>query len=348
MNVPLHRAPEAVKLVDDEQAADAPGVLGSSPAMLAVETLLRRIADRQLPVLLTGETGTGKEVCARFLHTLSGHANEPFMAVNCAAIPADLLESEVFGHERGAFSGAQQRHLGYAERARKGILFLDEICEMSMALQTKLLRLLEERAFHRVGGHESRPLQARVVCASNQNIAEAIRQGRFREDLFYRINTVQVDLPPLRTRPEDIAWLLARFFDQFSGHVDRNVRGISQLAVESALLHPWPGNTRELRNRLERAVALANGPWLLPVDLFPERRTAGNALLVDAPASEPVLPLAIVRDVAERQHIELALRKSNGQIGTACRYLKISRTTMWEKMRRYGLTELAVPDTSKG
>jgi DNA-binding NtrC family response regulator len=311
--------------------------------MREIETLLRKIADRPLPVLLTGETGTGKEVCARFLHNLSHRAKEPFMAVNCAAIPAELLESEVFGHERGAFSGAQQRHLGYAERARKGTLFLDEVCEMPMALQTKLLRLLEERSFHRVGGQAALPLQARVVCATNRNLADAIRQGHFREDLYYRINTVQVDLPPLRSRPEDIGWLLSRGFEQAADAAGTSLRGIGQLALEAALAHSWPGNARELRNRLERAVALANGPWLMPVDLFPELRTTS--------AVQPtvrVLPLAVIREAAERRHIEIALRESQGQIGMTCRYLKISRTTLWEKMRRYGIHDPSVRPATEG
>ena len=195
------------------------------------------------------------------------------MAVNCAAIPADLLESEVFGHEKGAFSGAHLRHLGYAERARDGILFLDEIGDMPVALQIKLLRVLEERAFHRVGGEAAIPLNARIVCATSANLNELIRQGRFREDLLYRINTVTVDVPPLRRRPEDIPWLMARYFDAFADQTGSSLRGVSSLAEQAALAHPWRGNARELRNRIERAMALASGPWLMPADLFPESGT---------------------------------------------------------------------------
>jgi two-component system response regulator HydG len=307
------------------------GILGISRQMRRIEALLRRIAARSLPVLVTGETGSGKEVCARFLHQVSPAAKEPFMAVNCAAIPAELLESEVFGHEKGAFSGAHQRHLGYAERARGGILFLDEIADMPLALQTKLLRVLEDRSFHRVGGEASIPLKARIVCATSENLPEQVRLGRFREDLLYRINTVTVLVPPLRERSSDISWLLSRFFSTIAPQEGMNLRGISSLAEDAALSHPWRGNVRELRNRVERAVALATGPWLMPADLFPELREA----LIDGVGS--ILPLAAVRDAAERRQIERVLKETGGHIAEAARHLDISRTTLWEKMRRYGV-----------
>ncbi len=308
------------------------GALGISAAMREVEALLARLATRAMPVLLIGETGTGKEVCARFLHAASGRSGEPFMAVNCAAIPAELLESEVFGHERGAFSGAHQRHLGYAERARKGTLFLDEVGDMPLQLQAKMLRVVEERSFNRVGGEGAVPLQARLVCATNRDLAGEVRRGRFREDLFYRINGVQVDLPPLRTRPDDVSWLLGLFFEQAARQGGSDLRGISQQAEQAALDHPWPGNAREVRNRVERAVALAAGPWLAASDLFPCSRPSGSG-------SAPMLSLSAARDAAERRQIELALRESQGQIGVACRSLGIARTTLWEKMKRHGLSE---------
>jgi two-component system response regulator HydG len=307
------------------------GILGISPQMMRIEALLRRIAPRSLPVLIHGETGSGKEVCARFLHQVSPTADEPFMAVNCAAIPAELLESEVFGHEKGAFSGAHQRHLGYAERARSGILFLDEIAAMPLTLQSKLLRVVEDRSFHRVGGEASIPLKARIVCATSENLLEQIRRGRFREDLLYRINTVTVEVPPLRERLADIPWLLSRYFSITTQQDGSALRGISSLAEDVALNHSWRGNVRELRNRVERAVALATGPWLMPADLFPEVRDA----IIDS--VDPILPLAAVRDAAERRQIERVLRETGGQILEAARHLGISRTTLWEKMRRYGV-----------
>ena len=309
----------------------AEGVLGISPQMRRIEALLRRIAARSLPVLFHGETGSGKEVCARFLHQVSPAADNPFMAVNCAAIPAELLESEVFGHEKGAFSGAHQRHLGYAERARGGILFLDEIAAMPLTLQSKLLRVLEDRSFHRVGGETYISLNARIVCATSENLVEQIRDGRFRDDLFYRINAVVVEVPPLRERLVDIPWLLSRYFSLTAQQEGPALRGISSLAEDVALSHPWRGNVRELRNRVERAVALATGPWLMPADLFPEYTDAS----IDS--AEPILPLAAVRDAAERRQIERVLRETGWHILEAARHLGISRTTLWEKMRRYGV-----------
>jgi DNA-binding NtrC family response regulator len=282
-----------------------------------------------MPVLITGETGTGKEVCARFLHQISPAARDPFMAVNCAAIPADLLESEVFGHERGAFSGAHQRHLGYAERAKGGTLFLDEIAAMPLALQSKLLRVLEDRTFHRVGGEAPLPLRARIVCAASENLLEQVQLGRFREDLLYRVNTVTIDIPPLRERRRDIPWLLSRYFAASTQEAGSTLRGISTIAEEAALTHAWRGNVRELRNRIERAVALAAGPWIMPADLFPEMR---EALIHGV---DPILPLAAVRDAAEKRQIEHVLRETAGHISEAAKRLGISRTTLWEKMRRY-------------
>lgn len=307
------------------------GALGVSKCMRGIEALLRRLAPRSLPILFTGETGTGKEVCARFLHEVSPTATQPFMAVNCAAIPSDLLESELFGHERGAFSGAHQRHLGYAERARGGILFLDEIAAMPLALQAKMLRVLEERSFHRVGGETPIPLKARIVCATSEDLEEQVQRGGFREDLLYRVNAVTVELPPLRERPEDISSLLSRYFNIFAEQAQTEQRGISSLAEELALSHPWRGNVRELRNRVERAVNLSAGPWIMPADLFPELR---NAVLDFV---DPVLPLAAVRDAAEKRQIERVLRETGGHISVAAKRLEISRTTLWEKMRRYGI-----------
>jgi len=313
----------------------AQGILGISPQMQQIESLLRRIATRSLPVLFTGETGSGKEVCARYLHQVSPAARDPFMAVNCAAIPSDLLESEVFGHERGAFSGAHQRHLGYAERTRGGILFLDEIGDMPPGLQTKMLRVLEERSFHRVGGETDVPLKARIVCATSSNLVEQVRLGRFREDLLYRINAVTVEVPPLRKRPEDISWLLLHYFAAFAQQGECTLRGVSSMAEEAALTHSWRGNARELRNRVERAVALSAGPWLMPADIFPELR---DELIGRV---DQGLPLSAVRDAAERRQIDRVLRETNGQIIEAAIRLDISRTTLWEKMRRYGLTASA-------
>jgi DNA-binding NtrC family response regulator len=309
-------------------------VLGVSPIMRALERDLARLAGASGPVLITGETGVGKEVCARHLHQLA-RPGAPFIAVNCAAIPADLLESEIFGHEKGAFTGATARHPGYAERAREGILFLDEIGDLPPVLQGKLLRLVEERAFHRLGGTTTVPFHARVVAATNTDLPTAVSNARFRADLLYRLNTFTLDIPPLRARPEDIGWLLDHFVTRFlAEHPDGPVRGLGALAVEAARTHDWPGNVRELRNRVERAVAMGLSAWLGPADLFPPaRRTAGVGADTDTPA-----PLADIRDAAERRAIESAIRDADGQLREAARLLGISRTTLWEKMRRLGLS----------
>jgi DNA-binding NtrC family response regulator len=311
--------------------ATGDAVLGASPEMQAVERLLRRIAKLATPVLVTGETGAGKEIAARFLHDARSDTPGPFMAVNCAAIPKDLMESELFGHERGAFTGAASRHRGYAERAGNGTLFLDEIGELDLKLQAKLLRLLEDRTFHRVGGEEAVPFKARFVCATNADLEAKVKEGLFREDLFFRINVLAVPIPPLRKRIDDVEWLANCFFAQFAQAQGSELRGLSALAVETLCDHDWPGNVRELRNRIERAVALTLGEWIMPADLFPELRDK-----VVEGASD-LLPLATVRDAAERRQIERALKGSSGQIGEAAVRLGISRTTMWEKMKRHGI-----------
>ncbi|BCH34217.1 sigma-54-dependent Fis family transcriptional regulator [Mesorhizobium sp. L-8-10] len=305
--------------------------LGESPAIQYVENLLHRYAERDLPVLITGETGTGKEVAARRLHQVSPRGSQPFVAVNCAAIPVDLLESELFGHEKGAFTGAQQRHLGYAERAGKGTLFLDEIGDMPLPLQAKFLRLIEDRSFHRVGGESPIPFHARIVAATHRDLTKGGIPAAFREDLYFRLAVLTVDIPPLRERREDIPWLMDRFLANAASRSDVRIRGYSSLTEEAALASAWPGNVRELRNRIERAVALTTNEWIMPGDLFPERAMKR--------AADLVAPLAEVRDAAERRQIERALEQTGGQIGKAASLLAISRTTLWEKMTRFGITE---------
>ena len=306
-------------------------VLGVSAAMRDVELFLRRAARVSSNLLLTGETGVGKEVCARLLHTLREKPAGPFMAVNCAAIPADLMESELFGHEKGAFTGAHTRHLGYAERAGMGVLFLDEVTELSPRLQAKLLRLVETRSFHRVGGELSIPFKARLVCATNADISDRVRKGEFREDLYYRINVLALHVPPLRQREDDIEWLLDRSFAEFAPSTSSDAVGLSALAYEVARAHSWPGNVRELRNRMERALALGRGRWITPADLFPECEC------VPVPLEEFIAPLCAAREAAEKRHIQRALTMTGGAILPAAKALGISRTTLWEKMKRYGL-----------
>ena len=311
-------------------ATAAAGVLGVSRAAREIETFLTRIADQSGPVMIVGETGVGKEVCARTLHQL-GSPKAPFVAVNCAAIPADLLESEIFGHERGAFTGASGRHLGYAERAGRGVLFLDEIGDMPLALQPKILRLIETHSFHRLGGEAVIPFSARIVTATNRIVAEEVAAGRFREDLMYRLDMYTVEIPPLRERPDDIGWLIEVILADLAQRGGRSCRA-GALAIDAAKAYAWPGNVRELRNRLERAVALSAGDLITAVDLFPQQRIGRPPR-----AGEPPGSLSDVRDAAEIRAIGSALRDSDNRVQDAARLLGISRTTLWEKMRRYGL-----------
>ena len=309
-------------------------VLGTSPSMRQVEAILRRIADIDSTLLLTGESGVGKEVAACFVHQISRRSSAPFMAVNCGAIPSSLLESELFGHERGAFTGAHSRHEGYAERARDGVLFLDDVSELPSEVQVKLLRLIQERVFFRVGGERAVPFPARVICATNADLKARMRSGQFREDLYFRINVITVDIPPLSQRSDDIVPLLRHYTAHFAEALQADVRGMTAHAEALARAHAWPGNVRELRNRVERAVALAGGPWLNSADLFPDLAQRGGL--------PPELPpsLANVTDAAQRQHIEDVLGRTGGQIKKAAEILGISRTTLWEKMRKFGLDSM--------
>jgi DNA-binding NtrC family response regulator len=293
-----------------------------------VEASLRRVCDLTSPLLLTGETGAGKEVCARFLHGISARSREPFVAVNCAAIPADIMEREIFGY-RGASN--QSFHRGFAERARGGVLFLDEVGELPVAVQAKLLRLVETREYHRLGGEQVVVFHGRIICATHTDLRQVMRLGRFREDFFYRISGMTIDVPPLRQRPDDIPWFLDHYAEQFHRGNGLPKRSVSDLAVEAAIAYAWPGNVRELRNRMERAVAMAKTGWIMPGDLFPEQ---GDLAAVEDKA---FATLSEARDQAERRQIERALRETHGHMIEAARLLGVSRTTLWEKMRRLGI-----------
>lgn len=305
--------------------------LGTSRSIQAVEAALRRICDLTSPVLITGETGAGKEVCARFLHALSSRSQEPFTAVNCAAIPADAMEREIFGY-RGA--AAQAFHRGFAERARGGILFLDEVSELPLPLQAKLLRLVETREYHRLGGEQAMVFHGRIVCSTHRDLQALVRDGRFREDFYYRIGGMKIEVPPLRERPEDIPWLIGLFLEGFRGGRPGGLKSVSPRGMDAALAYPWPGNVRELRNRLERATAMARTDHIMPPDLFPDQ---ASAPLDDSASARPIATLSEAREDAERRQIEIALKETRGHLIEAARLLGVSRTTLWEKMRRLGL-----------
>jgi DNA-binding NtrC family response regulator len=310
------------------QRPSADGVLGTSEPMRQLERLLRRVADVESSLLFTGESGAGKEVAARFVHQISARAAAPFMAVNCAAIPNDLIESELFGHEKGAFTGAHARHLGYVERARDGFLFLDEVSELATPVQAKLLRLVEERAFTRVGGEASIKASARLIYATNVDLDRAVADGRFRRDLYYRINVIPIAVPALRERPDDILPLAYAFVREFSEMFDREIHGFTGSAELALIAHRWPGNVRELRNRVQRAVALAHAPWIGTETLFSSEVPGWLAL-------EPVAAtLAEARTLMERQHIRAALERAGGRIDDAAKSLGISRSTLFDKMKK--------------
>jgi DNA-binding NtrC family response regulator len=302
------------------------GDLGTSEPMRRVEALLRRVADIDSSLLIFGESGVGKEVVAQFVHQISTRAHEPFVAVNCGAIPNDLIESQLFGHEKGAFTSAQGRHHGYVERAGNGILFLDEVGELPMLMQVKLLRLVQERVFTRVGGETAIKTGARIVCATNADLGAAVAEGQFRRDLYYRINVIPVAIPPLRDRPDDILPFAQHFMQEFSEAFHRDVKGFTAEAEQALLKHSWPGNVRELRNCIERAVALSQAP-----------RIGADALFASEPAEfdgAPSAKLAEVRDRAERQHIRAVLADVDNRIEEAAKRLGVSRSTLFEKMRK--------------
>jgi DNA-binding NtrC family response regulator len=309
----------------------ATGVLGASQAMRQVEALLRRIANIDSSLLLTGESGVGKEVAANFVHKTSPRAADPLIAVNCAAIPSELVESELFGHEKGAFTGARTRHQGYVERAGNGILFLDEVGELPLPVQAKLLRLIEHRAFTRVGGEAAIKTTARLICATNANLESAAAEGRFRSDLYYRINVISVAIPPLRDRRDDIIPLAQKFMREFAEAFIRDIHGFTRSAERALLEHPWRGNVRELRNRIERAVALSEAPWIGAEALFP----AESAQLLGA--EDPFRTLAEVRDRAERDYIRDVLACAGRRAEETAKLLGVSRRTLFERMRKLNI-----------
>jgi len=316
-------------------AGSETGALGVSAPMARIQALVERVAPLDTTVLITGETGTGKEVVARLIHTLSGRGD--FVPVNCAALVETLAESELFGHERGAFTGAHQAHPGLFERATGGTLFLDEIGDMPLALQAKLLRVLQERALVRVGGRKLIPTDIRIILATHQNLEDLVAAGRFREDLFYRINVVQLRVPALRERPEDIPWLAQCFLKECARRAGGPPRQLSEEAEQALREHAWPGNVRELRHTLERACIFCDGPRLTRADIFPTTP-------VDEQRCEPEPSLESYLEGCERRYIERALEVNEGRIMLTAQHLGISRKSLWERMRRLAIRR---PDTTR-
>ena len=301
-------------------------IITKSPKMQQVIELIKIVAKSNATVLITGESGTGKELVARAIHSQSYRKDKPFVPVSCAALPESLLESELFGHEKGAFTGAHALRKGKIEFANRGTLFLDEIGEMSTNIQVHLLRVLEEREFTRVGGNDLVRVDVRVVSATNRDMKAAVASGQFREDLYYRLNVVTIDLPPLRDRIEDIPLLSDHFLKKFSVENRKEVRGFSQEVTDFLLKYQWPGNIRELENTVERAVILAQNPEIQLADLLQR-----NSPLVGPASSGRTLK------ELERNHIINILSESGGNYGIAARILGISRSTLYNKAKEYGL-----------
>ena len=304
------------------------GLVTNDPEMLKVCRTVEKVAPSDASVLLLGESGTGKEVLARGLHELSPRARQRFVAINCAAIPDNLLESELFGYEKGAFTGAAKQTIGKIEYADRGTLFLDEIGDLPMPLQAKLLRFLQERVIERLGGRGEIPVDVRVVAATHQNLAELIKAGRFREDLYYRLSEISVRIPPLRERQGDRSLLAHAFLERFVQSQKRNLRGFSQDALHAIEAHTWPGNVREMENTIKRAVIMADGPQVNLEDL---------GLTPDAEADATPLNLRQVREDAERVAVVRALARCNGNIAHAAELLGVSRPTLYDLMNRFGL-----------
>ncbi|MCC6558404.1 MAG: sigma-54-dependent Fis family transcriptional regulator [Polyangiaceae bacterium] len=304
------------------------GLIGASPAMQKVYRVARQVAAARATVLITGESGTGKGELARAVHAKGPRAKAPFVALHCAALAESLLESELFGHERGAFTGADKRRIGRFEQAHGGTLFLDEVGEIPMATQVKLLRVLQERTFERVGGNEPIQVDVRLIAATNRDLAADVQEGRFREDLYYRLNVVHIDMPPLRVRDTDVLLLANHFLRRFSSENKRKIEGFSDRARAKIVAHRWPGNVRELENASERAVVLCDGPLIeeehLPIDVAPVAKGAVR------------IPGATMAEI-ERYAILATLEATNGSTTRAAEMLDISIRTIQYRLHEYGL-----------
>ena len=309
-------------------------IIGESSAMRQVFETVQQVAPTRTTVLITGETGTGKELIAKAVHNLSPRKNGPFVAVHAAALPSTLLESEMFGHEKGAFTGAVERRVGRFELADRGTLFLDEVGELEPLMQVKLLRVLEERAFERVGGAKTLQVDVRLVAATNRDLKKLVNEGKFRDDLFYRLSVVAVNLPLLRERREDIPLLVKAFLDEFNRENGKQVRELSPEALNLLLAYDWPGNVRELRNVIEQMVVLAHADRLTVRDVPPQVRGAADLTKISA------VRTGMTVEEAERQLIIQALKETDGNRTKAAQRIGISRRTLHRKLKEYGLENL--------
>ena len=325
----MHGLEAEIQQLREVNAAPAlDGIVGASPAMLKVHRLIEKVAPTQATVLLLGESGTGKERLAQALHALSVRAAKPMVAINCAAIPETLLESELFGYERGAFTGAVRQTIGRIEGADGGTLFLDEIGDMPLSLQGKLLRFLQERVIERLGGREQISIDVRIVAATNRDLENAMKQGTFREDLYYRISEVVVDIPALRERATDALLIANYFLKEASQRHGRSALRFTPEAIQSIEEYSWPGNVRELENRVSRSVIMAEGKSVTATDL-------GLGPVVDHGAEMPTL--REVRQRAEAQAVQRALAVAGGKVSVAAKMLGITRPTLYDLMDQLGI-----------
>ncbi len=301
-------------------------LIGQSQAMQEVFSLIEKVAPMESTVLITGETGTGKELVARAIHSHSKRKHGPFVALNCGAIPEHLMESELFGHEKGAFTDARQQRRGKIELAMGGTLFLDEIGEISPRMQVDLLRVLQEKVFYRIGGSKPIHVDCRIVAATNRDLKRAVEEGKFREDLYYRLNVITIHVPPLRERKEDIPLLAKHFLMKFARETNKHIERISREAMDLMMLYDWPGNVRELQNAIERAVVIGQGKVIqakdLPIFLQGQRIVSAEKKSLQA---------------VEKEHIEKILRETNWNITMSARILGIDRSTLYKKIKRYNI-----------
>jgi DNA-binding NtrC family response regulator len=334
----------AMKRLRTEEVAHKPlgsefEMVGTVPAMKKVFDTIRRVASVDAPVFISGESGTGKELAARAVHERSQRASEPFVAVNCGALPSNLIQSELFGHEKGAFTGASQQKIGQIEAAAGGTLFLDEIGDLPLELQVNLLRFLEEKTIQRIGALDEIHVDVRILSATHVDLEKAVEEGRFREDLYHRLNVLQVNIPPLRERQDDIEILARFFFEKFIEEKSMKVRGFSQEALALMRQYHWPGNIRELINRVRRAMVMCEQRLIKPADLGLERRSSNRN----------VITLEQARNSAEKEALISALSRNKHKVKKAADELGVSRVTLYRLMEKHELTrkgEHDVPLTS--
>jgi len=314
-------------------------LVGNSKAMLDVFDMARQVASARSTVLITGESGTGKELIAHAIHRLSGRVEQPFVVVHCASLNENLLESELFGHEKGAYTSAHQRASGRFERAHGGSLFLDEIGEINASTQIKLLRVLETHTFERVGGNEPIEVDVRLIAATNRDLRRLVDEGRFREDLYYRLNVVNIHIPPLRERGDDVPLLLSYYLQRSATENGKTLSGFTSEAMKVLSAYHWPGNVRELRNSVERMVVMARGSALTLKDVPSEIRNGVAVALEGHDAAAPTTP-PLDMDANEKQLILRALHETRGNRTAAAKALGISRRTLHRKLHTYGLEEV--------